>query len=149
MATAAMDVSALNTAPDAEALATADFQALEQRVMRAVELLRAERDAHSAANARIAELERHSADLEHQLTVQQQQRSELEQQHGALEQRRTELEQRRTELEHRLNDIEQQLGGKSEHAQRLEGELEHLQQERDQVRGRVERLLRHLDEFTA
>lgn len=124
MATAAMDV----TAQGAEALATADFQALEQRVLRAVELLRAERDAHSRANARIAELERHAAELEHQLTDQRQQR---------------------TDLEHRLGDIEQQLGGKSEHAQRLEGELEQLQQERDQVRGRVERLLRHLDEFTA
>ena len=81
-------------------LATADFQALEERVLRAVQLLKTEREAHSAATARIHELE-------------------------------------------------QQLAGRADHASRLEGEVGQLQQERDHVRGRVERLLKHLDEFTA
>lgn len=102
MATAAMDM-----AQGVEPLASADFQALEERVLRAVELLKAERDAHAAANRRIEDLERHSADLERQLTE------------------------------------------RSETSSRLEGELHQLHQERDQVRGRVERLLKHLDEFTA
>ena len=88
-------------------LATADFQALEERVLRAVQLLKQEREAHSAATARIQELERHGAELE------------------------------------------QQLAGRADHASRLEGEVGQLQQERDHVRGRVERLLKHLDEFTA
>ena len=88
-------------------LAAADFQALEERVLRAVELLKAEREAHAAAAARIEELERHGADLE------------------------------------------RQIAGRAEQTSRLESEVGQLQQERNHARGRVERLLKHLDEFTA
>jgi chromosome segregation ATPase len=90
-----------------ETLAIADFQALEERVLRAVELLKAEREAHAAAAAKVEDLERHSAELE------------------------------------------RQLAGRAEQSTRLESEIGQLQQERDHVRGRVERLLKHLDEFTA
>ena len=103
MATAAMEL----TDQGAETLAAADFQALEERVLRAVELLKAEREAHATANAKVEELERHSAELE------------------------------------------RQLAGRSDESTRLQGELGQLQQERDHVRSRVERLLKHLDEFTA
>jgi uncharacterized coiled-coil protein SlyX len=91
----------------AEPLAAADFQALEERVLRTVELLKAEREAHAAASRRVAE------------------------------------------LEHRTAELEQQVAARDEHGARLSGELSQLQQERDHVRGRVERLLKHLDEFTA
>lgn len=103
MSAAAIDM----TAQGADTLASADFQALEERVLRAVELLKAEREAHAAANARIADLERHSTELD------------------------------------------RQLASRADEATRFESEIHHLQQERDQVRGRVERLLKHLDEFTA
>ena len=103
MAAAAMDM----TDQGAETLAAADFQALEERVLRAVELLKAEREAHAAATAKIEDLQRHSSELE------------------------------------------RQLARRGEDASRLETEISHLQQERDHVRGRVERLLKHLDEFTA
>lgn len=103
MAAAAMDISDQG----AETLAVADFQALEERVLRAVELLKAEREAHAAATAKVEELQRHSAELE------------------------------------------QQLANRAEQSARLESEIGQLQQERDHVRGRVERLLKHLDEFTA
>jgi chromosome segregation ATPase len=103
MAAVAMDISDQG----AETLAAADFQALEERVLRAVELLKAEREAHATATAKVEELERHSAELE------------------------------------------QQLANRAEQSSRLESEINQLQQERDHVRGRVERLLKHLDEFTA
>ena len=103
MAAVAMNI----TDQGAETLAVADFQALEERVLRAVELLKAEREAHAAATAKIEDLERHSAELE------------------------------------------RQLAGRAEQSTRLETEVAQLQQERDHVRGRVERLLKHLDEFTA
>ncbi|MGA9717266.1 MAG: cell division protein ZapB [Acidobacteriaceae bacterium] len=103
MAAAAMDM----TDQASETLAAADFQALEERVLRAVELLKAEREAHAAATAKIEDLQRHSSELE------------------------------------------RQLASRGENASRLESEISHLQQERDHVRGRVERLLKHLDEFTA
>ena len=102
-------------------LAATDFQALEERVLRAVELLKAEREAHAAAGRRIEELERRSADLvEHT-----------------------------TQVERHAADLEQQVAVRTDEGARLQRELEQLQQERDQVRGRVERLLKHLDEFTA
>ena len=103
MAAAAMDISDQG----ADTLAVADFQALEERVLRAVELLKAEREAHAAATAKVEELERRGAELERQLST------------------------------------------RSEQSTRLESEIGQLQQERDHVRGRVERLLKHLDEFTA
>jgi len=65
MAAAAMDINDQG----AETLAVADFQALEERVLRAVELLKAEREAHAAATAKVEELQRHSAELERQLTT--------------------------------------------------------------------------------
>jgi chromosome segregation ATPase len=103
MAAVAMNI----TDQGSETLAIADFQALEERVLRAVELLKAEREAHAAAAAKVEDLERHSAELE------------------------------------------RQLAGRVEQSTRLESEIGQLQQERDHVRGRVERLLKHLDEFTA
>jgi chromosome segregation ATPase len=103
MAAVAMDL----TEQGAETLAVADFQALEERVLRAVELLKAEREAHAAATAKVEDLERHNTELE------------------------------------------RQLAGRAEQSTRLESEIAQLQQERDHVRGRVERLLKHLDEFTA
>ena len=57
MAAAAMDLSEQG----ADTLAASDFQALEERVLRAVELLKAEREAHAAASERVAELERQLA----------------------------------------------------------------------------------------
>jgi chromosome segregation ATPase len=53
------------------------------------------------------------------------------------------------ELERHSAELERQLAGRAEQSTRLESEIGHLQQERDHVRGRVERLLKHLDEFTA
>jgi chromosome segregation ATPase len=103
MAAAAMDLSEQGT----ETLAAADFQALEERVLRAVELLKAEREAHAAATTKIEDLQRQNSELE------------------------------------------RQLAGRKDDASRLETEISQLQQERDHVRGRVERLLKHLDEFTA
>jgi septal ring factor EnvC (AmiA/AmiB activator) len=53
------------------------------------------------------------------------------------------------ELERRGAELERQLASRGEQSSRLEGEIRQLQQERDHVRSRVERLLKHLDEFTA
>jgi chromosome segregation ATPase len=62
---------------------------------------------------------------------------------------RAAAESRVKELEQRGEGLQRQLDRSAEEVGRLEGELATLQQERDQVRGRVERLLKHLDDFTA
>ena len=94
MAAAAIDMSDQGI----DTLAAADFQALEERVLRAVELLKAEREAHAAATAKVEDLQRQNSELE------------------------------------------RKLAGRTDDASRLENEISQLQQERDHVRGRVERL---------
>lgn len=76
------------------------FAALEQRVLRAIELLKAERAARAEAEAKVAEL------------------------HRSLESQTMEL-------------------------LRAESEIEGFKSERDLVRGRIERLLGQLDEFSS
>ena len=80
-------------------LAADDFSALEQRVLRTVELLKVERDARVAAEQRIAA------------------------------------------LEHKVQQLSEQNAGDA-------AQIETLEQERETVRTRVERLLKHLDEIT-
>ncbi len=62
---------------------------------------------------------------------------------------RAAAEARMRDLEQRSHDLQHQLDYEAEQIGRLSGEIAQLQQERDQVRGRVERLLKHLDDFTA
>ena len=80
-------------------LAADDFSALEQRVLRTVELLKVERDARAAAEQRIAA------------------------------------------LEHKVQQLSEQNASDA-------AQIETLEQERETVRTRVERLLKHLDEIT-
>jgi chromosome segregation ATPase len=81
-------------------LAADDFSALEQRVLRLVELAKTEREARAAAEQRVASLEQKIPQL----------------------------------VSHRSNAATQ---------------VEALEQERETVRVRVERLLKHLDEIAA
>jgi septal ring factor EnvC (AmiA/AmiB activator) len=82
--------------PTALALSTADFSALEERVVRTVELVKRERQARIAAEERAAK-------------------------------------------------AEAQLGEQSPVVDQLKQEIRSLRTERDQVRQRVERLLKQLD----
>ena len=81
-------------------LAADDFSALEQRVLRMVELVKTEREARAAAEERVSSLEQ------------------------------------------KIQQLIEQSSNAATH-------VEALEQERETVRVRVERLLKHLDEFTA
>ena len=85
------------------AVSADDFAALEERIHRAVELVKRERQARAGAEARSAELEASAAQAEAQVQAQS-------------------------------SSIDQ-----------LQNELNALRAEREQVRQRVERLLRQLD----
>ncbi len=92
MSTLAIEAPEVSTTSD-------DFAALEQRILRAVELLKSERAARAAAEVKAAEL------------------------HHSLEAQTAEL-------------------------LRVEAEVEAFKNERDVVRGRIERLLGQLDELS-
>ena len=89
--------------PAALAVSADDFAALEERIRRAVELVKRERQARAGAEARSAELEA------------------------------------------RVTHAEAQVQAQSPMMEQLQNELHALRAERDQVRQRVERLLKQLD----
>jgi septal ring factor EnvC (AmiA/AmiB activator) len=91
-------MSSLAEHPPEIAMATDDFQALEERVLRTVQLLKGERELRFS-------VEQHAA--------------------------------------HLSNRIEEQ----ATHVARLEEQLANLQNERDAVRQRIERLLKQIDEI--
>ena len=92
------------------AVSVDDFSALEERVRRAVDVVKRERQGRAAAEARIAD-----------------------------------LETRLGESETRATQAEAHVQAQSPLVERLESELNTLRAERDQVRERVERLLKQLD----
>jgi chromosome segregation ATPase len=96
--------------PVALAVSVDDFSALEERVRRAVDVVKRERQARAAVEARVAE-----------------------------------LETRATEAEARAAQAEAQAQAQSPVVEQLKSELSALRAERDQVRERVERLLKQLD----
>ena len=89
--------------PGALAVSADDFAALEERIRRAVELVKRERKARAEAEARSAELEA------------------------------------------RVTQAEAQVQAQSPVVEQMQNELNGLRAERDQVRQRVERLLKQLD----
>ena len=89
--------------PAALAVSADDFAALEERIRRAVELVKRERQARAGAEARSAELEA------------------------------------------RVTQAEAQVQAQSPLMEQLQNELHTLRAEREQVRQRVERLLKQLD----
>jgi septal ring factor EnvC (AmiA/AmiB activator) len=91
-------MSTLAEHPSEMTMAADDFQALEERVLRTVELLKGERELRISG-------EQHAARLTHR--------------------------------------VEEQ----ATHIARLEDELSGLQKERESVRQRIERLLKHIDEL--
>ena len=89
--------------PGALAVSADDFAALEERIRRAVELVKRERQARAGAETRSAELEA------------------------------------------RVTQAEAQVQAQSPLMEQLQNELHALRAEREQVRQRVERLLKQLD----
>lgn len=110
--------------PEAVTLSANDFSALEERIVRAVEVVRRERHARTAAEERAGKAEERAA--------------------GA-EQRVAGAEERVARADERASGVENQLREQVQHLEQLEKEIGALRTERDQVRQRVERLLGQLD----
>lgn len=109
-------------------LAAADFNALEQRVLRLIELVRSEREARAAADARVQSLE---ASVK------------------SLEESGLNAEQRVISLEERLEQANEKITQLTEQEAKSATQLGSLEKERETVRTRVEKLLKQLDEIPA
>ncbi|MBB6145499.1 chromosome segregation ATPase [Silvibacterium bohemicum] len=121
MSTLALEEAQLPIAAD-------DFNALEQRVLRMVELLKHERETRIAAEHRVQTLEN---------TVR------------SLEESGLNSEQRAENLQEKLGDAEHRIGELTTETTQNNDQIQTLEKERETVRGRVERLLRQLDEIPA
>lgn len=109
-------------------LAADDFNALEQRVLRMVELVKSEREARALAEARIQSLE---ASVK------------------SLEDSGLNAEQRVIALEEKLHAANEKIAQLDEQGAHSNAQVVSLEKERDTVRTRVEKLLKHLDEIPA
>jgi chromosome segregation ATPase len=109
-------------------IAADDFNALEQRVLRMVEMLKHERETRTAAEHRVQALEN---------TVR------------SLEETGLNAEQRAETLQEKLSSAEQKIQELNTLAAQNAEQIQTLESERETVRGRVERLLKHLDEIPA
>ncbi|MGB6826556.1 MAG: hypothetical protein WBE41_00845 [Terracidiphilus sp.] len=95
--------------PVALAVSSDDFSALEERVMRAVAMLKHERQARAAAEVRIAEAEERTAKAEEQLGPTH---TQLNQQTQLIEQLQNEVSSLRAErdtVRHRVERLLEQL----------------------------------------
>jgi len=79
-----------------------EFQALEQRVLRAVEIVKREREARAAAEAEVAALREQ---LESQAQEAQSQNRVAQSQIGAMNQERDTVRQRVERLLHQLDEL--------------------------------------------
>jgi uncharacterized coiled-coil DUF342 family protein len=86
-----------------------EFQALEQKVLRAVEVVKREREARAAAEAEIVSLRRQLAEqaeaAQSQATVAQREKSAVEGQVAALIQERDAVRQRVEHMMHQIDEL--------------------------------------------
>jgi chromosome segregation ATPase len=99
------------------AMSVDDFSGLEQRVLRAIELVKRERQERTVTEARAVQ----------------------------AEERLAQAEERIVQTETRATQAEAQLREQGSVVEQMQSELNALKAERDHVRGRVERLLQQLD----
>jgi chromosome segregation ATPase len=109
-------------------IAADDFNALEQRVLRMVELLKQEREARGVAEHRVLALENTVRSLE-ETGLNSEQRAET-------------LQEKLSAAERAIDELNAQGAVNTE-------QLQTLERERETVRGRVERLLKQLEEIPA
>jgi hypothetical protein len=86
-----------------------EFQALEQKVLRAVEVVKRERDARAAAEAEVVSLRRQLADqaeaAKSQATAAQREKEAVEGKVAALNQERDGVRQRVERLMHQIDEL--------------------------------------------
>jgi chromosome segregation ATPase len=113
-----------------------EFQALEQKVLQTVELIKKERELRSSAEARVQELEAGAAAMSDRTHA-------LETQKTVLESERDHYEAERNAAMAELATLRDSLGANKA----METELEALRRERESVRQRVEVMLAQMDEL--
>lgn len=117
--------------PGTLAVSLNDFSALEERVLRAVDLVKKERQDRNAAEARAAQSEERAVqNADHAVQA---------------EARAVQSEERAKHAEERAAHAEAKLREQTPVVEGIQSEVKALRTERDHVRQRVEKLLEQLD----
>ena len=103
-----------------------EFQALETKVLRAVEIVKRERESRASAEAEVARLQQQLSELQNELSRVQHDLGEAHRQNESYA----------AEIQHHTSTSEAAAS-----------ELSNLQQERAEVRQRVEKMLQQMDEL--
>ena len=111
-------------------ISTDEFQELEERVLRAVDIVKREREARAGAEADITRLQSEITTLEQQLTDAQTQTAHL-----------------LDDLKSHKVQITNQEAAHAEAKRSAEAEIAALHNERAEVRQRIERLLTQMDDL--
>ncbi len=127
------------------AVSADDFSALEERVMRAVEMVRRERGERTRAEARAAQAEERIAAAEARVGQIEERVRVAEERAGRNDEFVKQAEGRIKGAEERATLAEAQLHEQISLIEQMQTELKAHKSERDQVRQRVERLLKQLD----
>jgi chromosome segregation ATPase len=138
--------------PGSLLLSADDFTALEERVLHAVELLKRERGDRVRAEARATQAEERATQTEERARQAEEHAKQAEERAGRnedfireAEERIKGAEERVTEMGERARLAEAQLHEQIPVLEQMQTELKLHRTERDQVRQRVERLLKQLD----
>ena len=124
--------------PSALVVSVDEFAALEERVVRAIQLVKQERQARTVAEGAAAEAEARALQAEARAAQEEIRAIQAETHAEQKEFQVAQLESRAAQLESELREKEPMLGA-------LQAEIKTMKAERDHVRERVERLLGQLD----
>ncbi len=124
--------------PGSLAVSAVEFSALEERILRAVELVKREREHRASAETRATQAETRATQAESRVALAEALASHAEERAAQAEERATQAETRATQAEAQLNE-------QAPASERMQSELSALKAERDHVRQRVERLLQQME----
>jgi chromosome segregation ATPase len=127
------------------AVSAEEFSALEERIMRAVEMVRRERGERAGAEARLAQAEERARTAEERAVRAEERAGRTDEVVKQAEERAAAAEARIKEVEERARLAEAQLHEQIPVLEQLQTENKAHRSERDQVRQRVDRLLKQLD----
>jgi chromosome segregation ATPase len=127
------------------AVSADDFSALEERVMRAVDIVKRERGERARAEARALQAEERITAAEARVTEVEERIRMAEERAGRNQEIVNQAEERIKNAQERATLAEAQLHEQIALLEQMQTELKAHKSERDQVRQRVERLLKQLD----
>lgn len=127
------------------AVSADDFSALEERVMRAVDMVKRERGERARAEARAMQAEERAVSAEARISETTERARQAEERAGRNDDFVKQAEQRIRKAEERATLAEAQLHEQIPLLEQMQTELKAHKSERDHVRQRVDRLLKQLD----